>query len=78
MTQKSQQKSIINQVLPLKALKSNEIALKSYEYYKRTFNLIERTNIALGKKPTFKANTGSTLNFEVNRYAISSTTSQKI
>lgn len=78
MIQKSQQKSIINKVLPPPVLKSNEIALKSYEYYKRTFDLIERTNLALGRKPTFKANTGSTLNFEVNRYAISSTTSQKI
>lgn len=78
MPKKSQQKSILSKVVSKKVLDSNKAALKSFGYYKKTSDLIDRTNFALGKKPTFKANSGSTLNFKINRYAVSSTTAQKI
>lgn len=74
MSQKTKQKSIMSHVTSKKVLESNKVALKSYGQYKKTSDLIDRTNYALGKKPTFRADTGSTLNFKINRYAISSTT----
>ncbi len=69
---------LISKAAPKKVLDKNAEALKSYGYYKKTFDLIERADIALGRKPTFRANTGSTLNFEINQYGVSSTTAQKI
>lgn len=74
MNQDSNRKRIITKLASEKVLKSNKVALDSYKEYKKISDLIDRTNYALGKKPTFRANTGSTLNFEVNKYAISSTT----
>ncbi len=69
---------LISKVASRKVLDKNTEALKSYDYYKKTSDLIERTDIALGRKPTFKAGIGSTLNFKINNYGISSTTAQKI
>jgi hypothetical protein len=70
--------NIIKTIAPKKVLDSNKIALKSYKCYQKTTDLIERTNYVLGKKPTFKAGNGSTINFEVNPYGALSTTAQKI
>ncbi|MCI0615393.1 hypothetical protein L0244_20585 [bacterium] len=77
MTKKSPQK-LIEKVASKKVLKQNEEAIKSYDHYKETTDLIERTDIALGRKPAFKAATGSTLNFEIDQYGVASTTAQKI
>lgn len=74
---KSSQK-LISKVAPKKVLEKNAEALKSYRDYKKTADLIDRADIALGRKPAFKAATGSTLNFEINQYGIASTTAQKI
>lgn len=68
----------ISKVASKKVLKMNKEALKSYEFYKRTYDLIDRTNYVLGRKSAYKINSGSTLIFEVNTNAISSTTAQKI
>jgi len=73
MRQKTPQK-LISKVVPKKVLDKNSEALKSYDYYKKTSDLIEKVNIALGRKPTFKTDTGSTLNFEINYYGAQSTT----
>lgn len=70
--------TLISKVASKKVLKQKEEAIKSYDYYKETTDLIERTDIALGRKPAFKAATGSTLNFEINQYGVASTTAQKI
>ncbi|MBU1016658.1 MAG: hypothetical protein ABIJ36_02210 [Patescibacteria group bacterium] len=77
MTKKTPQK-LITKVASKKVLKQNEEAIKSYDRYKETTDLIDRANIALGRKPAFKTATGSTLNFEINHYGIASTTAQKI
>ena len=77
MTNKSSQK-IISKVASKKVLKRNAEALKSYGFYKETSDLLDRVDIALGRKPAFKSATGSTLNFEINQYGIASTTAQKI
>ncbi len=73
MTNKSSQK-ILSKVASKKVLKQNTEALKSYDYYKETSDLIDRADIALGRKPAFKSATGSTLNFEINKYGVASTT----
>jgi len=74
---KSSQK-LIYKVAPKKVLEKNLEALKSYDYYKKTLDLIEKVNIVLGRKPTFKIDNSSTLNFKINYHGISSTTAQKI
>ncbi|MEW6325824.1 MAG: hypothetical protein AB1515_10615 [Nitrospirota bacterium] len=78
MAKKSEAQKLISKVAPKKVLEQNAKALKYYGYYKKTSDLIERVDTALGRKPTFRANTGSTLNFEMNWDGISSTTAQKI
>jgi hypothetical protein len=74
---KSSQK-LIYKVASKKVLEKNLEVLKSYDHYKKTLDLIEKVNIVLGRRPTFKIETSSTLNFKVNYYGISSTTAQKI
>jgi len=65
---------LLSRVASKKVLKQNAEALKSYGYYKETSDLIDRADIALGRKPAFKSATGSTLNFEINKYGVASTT----
>lgn len=69
---------LINKVASKKVLKQNEDAVRSYDCYKETTDLIDRVDIALGRKPVFKTAIGSTLNFEINLYGVASTTAQKI
>jgi len=78
MTKKKSSQKLISRVASKKILEKNAEALKSYDHYKKTSDLIERVDAALGRKPTFKMDTGSTLNFEINHYGVSSTTAQKI
>jgi hypothetical protein len=77
MAKKSSEKSI-SKVASKKVLDKNAQALKFYSDYRKAFDLIERVDVALGRKPIFKADTGSTLNFEINQHGIASTTAQKI
>ena len=69
---------IISRVASKKVLKQNAEALKSYRFYKETSDLLDRADIALGRKTAFKAATGSTLNFEIEAYGTYSTTANKI
>lgn len=78
MCMKNTKSKLISKVASKKVLKQNAGAFKSYGYYKKTSDLLDRVDIALGKKQTFKIITGSTLNFEINNYGVSSTTAQKI
>ena len=71
---KSTKSKLMLKVASKKVLKQNAEALKSYGYYKETSDLIDRADIALGRKPAFKSATGSTLNFEINKYGVASTT----
>ena len=74
---KSPQK-ILSKVASKKVLKQNTEALKSYGFYKETTDLLDRADIALGRKPAFKSATGSTLNFEIEAHGTYSTTAYKI
>ena len=78
MTKKSHQKSIVNKVASKRVLDQNTAAFKVYDTYKKTADIIERAEFASGKRAIFKSDTGSTLNFEINRYGAYSTTAQKI
>jgi hypothetical protein len=77
MVKKTSQK-LIAKVASKKAIRQNAKALGLYDGYKKTSDLIERVDIALGKKPAFKAETGSTINFKINQHAIASTTAQTL
>ena len=78
ITKKSNQKSIVNKVASKRVLDQNAAAFKIYDTYKKTADIIERAEFASGKRAIFKSDTGSTLNFEINRYGAYSTTAQKI
>ena len=78
MIKKSNQKSMVNKVATKRVLGQNAAAFKTYDTYKKTADIIERAEFASGKRAIFKSDTGSTLNFEINRYGTYSTTAQKI
>lgn len=78
MTKKSYQKSMVSRVAPKRVLDQNAAAFKAYDTYKKAADIIERAEFASGKRVVFKLDTGSTLNFEINRYGVYSTTTQKI
>jgi hypothetical protein len=77
MTENSSKK-LIFKAASKKVIDKNAQALKLYRHYKRVSDLIERTDVALGRKAILKAGPGSTLNFEINQHGIASTTTQKI
>ena len=78
MTKKPRQKSIVGKIASRRVLDQNTRAFKVYDTYKKTADIIERAEFASGKRAIFKSDTGSTLNFEINRYGAYSTTAQKI
>lgn len=78
MMMKESSQKLISKVASRKVLKKNSEALKSYGQYKKTSDLIERADIAMGRKPTFKADIGSTLNFDIEAHGTYSTTANKI
>ncbi len=78
MKNKKEQKGIIGKLVSKRVLDANTTALKFYDTYKKAADIIERTESASGKRLTFKSDTGSTLNFEINRHGAYSTTAQTI
>ena len=78
MAKKAQQKSMANKVAPKPILNQNTVAFKIYDAYRKATNIIERAEVAAGKRIIFRSDTGSTLNFEINRYGVSSTTAKNI
>lgn len=79
MSKKSpQKKSLVGKVAPKRVLEKNAPAFEAYGTYKKAADIIERAEFASGKRVAFKADTGSTLNFEINRHGAYSTTTQTI
>ncbi|MEA2065029.1 MAG: hypothetical protein U9O66_01890 [Patescibacteria group bacterium] len=68
--------SPITKVASKKTLNANKVVLKSFKFYKKTSGIIDRTNIALGKKAVFTPTQCSTTNIKCSSHGISST--QKI
>ena len=69
---------MVSKVASKRILDQNAAAFKTYDSYKKPADIIERAEFASGKRAIFKSDTGSTLNFEINRYGAYSTTAQKI
>lgn len=78
MSKKAPQKSIIGKVASKSVVKKNAPAFESYGNYRKAADIIERADFASGKRVVFKSDTGSTLNFEINRHGAYSTTAQTI
>lgn len=78
MAYKSIRKSLVQKVAPERVLDQSTEAFKAYDTYKKAAEIIERTEVAAGKRVAFKSGTGSTINFEIDRHGVSSTTAQKI
>ncbi len=66
--------TFISKIASKKALEQNAEVFKAYGFYKETSDLIDRADIALGRKPAFKVGASSTINFEINHHAVASTT----
>jgi len=64
------------QLFSKKIKKANKKAFESFDFYKKTIEIMDRTDIAMGRKTTYTSVQGSTLNCKLNTYDISST--QKI
>ena len=71
-------RKLLSKVASQKVLKQNAAVFKAYDTYKKIADIVERAEFASGKRVIFKSDTGSTLNFEINRYGAYSTTAQKI
>ena len=56
--------------------KINVPALRAFDIYGKTARVLERANLAIGKKASFRISTSSTAHSAINTYGISST--QKI
>lgn len=69
---------LVSKAIPKKILGQNTESLKSYDDYKKTADLIERVDVAMGRKLAYKAITDSTLNFNIKAHGIYSTTAYKI
>ncbi len=78
MNKKALQKSLISKVASKGAVKKNVTAFEVYGNYRKAADIIERVDFASGKRVIFKSDTGSTLNFEINRHGAYSTTAQTI
>lgn len=69
-------KRTLNKLFPKRTVEKNKTAIKAFNLYKEMADILERANLASGRKPSFQTNTGSALKTEVNLHGISST--QKI
>ena len=49
----SKKNSPVTKIVSKKALNFNKVALRSFKFYKKTIGIIDRTNIALGRKIVF-------------------------
>ena len=70
--------NLVAKVASKRVMDKNSIAFEIYDSYKKAVEIIERTELASGNGITFRSGTGSTLNFEINRYGAYSTTAQEI
>lgn len=72
----SKKSSTTKQLFPEKVKNANKKAFESFDFYKKTIEIMDRADIAMGRKTTYTSAQGSTLNFKTNIHGYSST--QKI
>jgi len=65
---------IINTLVGNDLTHSNDVLLKSIDYYKKVSEILTRTNKALGRKKDYKETTQSTIDLKISPNAIGSTT----
>ncbi len=71
------QKKLVTQQLLSKELKrANEKASDSFDFYKKTMEIVRKTNVAMGKTKSYSSTQNSTLNYKIGIHGFSST--QKI
>ena len=58
-------------VFPKKVLESNSPAIESFEEYRKVAEIIERANLAAGKKGVYETSSGSALNLEIPPHGLS-------
>jgi hypothetical protein len=71
-------KSIIpkKQLFSKQQKNANKKAFESFDLYKKTIEIMDRANIAMGRKTNYTTTQSSTLNYKTNIHGYSST--QKI
>jgi hypothetical protein len=69
-----QNKNINNQLFSEQITNLNKKSFESFGVYKKTMGIIERANIAMGRKVAYTTTPNSTLNGNLNTNDISSTT----
>lgn len=65
--------TILGKVFGKDVLLANKKALNSLDLYKKADTIIQRTNIALGRKKVYQNTSHSTLNSQLDIHAIQST-----
>jgi len=70
---KKHPRSRISKFASKKAVTKNAKAFEAYDYYRKTRDLVERAEVALGRTQFFESKIGSPANCEVNQHGISST-----
>lgn len=78
MDKNSPKRGAMDKIAPKEVVNKNATALKAYDAYKRTADIIERADIAAGKRIVFKSSTGSAINFQIDLHGTYSTTAQEI
>ncbi len=78
MSKKTPKNKLVSKIASQRVVSKNADAFKVFDAYKKTTDIIERAEFSSGKKVAFRSDTGSTLNFEINRYGAYSTTAQNI
>ena len=78
MTTQKKSKLITEEILPKSILEQNREALELYKetdgLLKETTDVLEKIDIAMGRKKTYTYSSNSTKNCEINHYGISLTT----
>ncbi len=72
----TKKKTTTQQVFSKKVKNANKKAFESFDFYKKTIEIMDRADIAMGRKTTYESAQSSTLNYKTNIYGYSST--QKI
>lgn len=61
------------QILPKELKNANKRAFDSFDFYKKTMEVIDKTNAAMGKKSVYTTTQSSTLNYRTVINGLSST-----
>ena len=72
----SKENTTTQQIFPRELMDANRKAFDSFDFYKKTIDLMDRANIAMGKKTLYTSTISSTLNYKIGINGFSST--QKI